>query len=296
MGARFIGGDRDQVFLMLYAYALGNRSSGGIECACAEDVAYRVVAGNLVPDHSTIAEFRCRHEHALGGRPCSPVCWGCARGGLTSVRVVAIERHEDVGQTRRLTRTAILGRSPARSSTRRQRPTVARTSSTGTSAGTSCRSTCAPGRACEGAARGQGAPGARAGPGARRRPAPRPQQQGVRRLPAQCQRERDRRATAGQEDRAALRAGGEAPQAARPLRLGPADHAVHRRRHRPGARRRRADRVRAGGEADHRRPRALPRTRQRAPSSAPTTTSRPRPPQSPRRGRPSAPARHQRTR
>lgn len=30
-----------------------------------EDVAYRVVTGNLVPDHSTIAEFRVRHEDAL---------------------------------------------------------------------------------------------------------------------------------------------------------------------------------------------------------------------------------------
>ena len=45
------------VALLLYAYARGNRSSRGIERACVEDVAYRVVAGNLAPDHSTIAEF-----------------------------------------------------------------------------------------------------------------------------------------------------------------------------------------------------------------------------------------------
>ena len=54
------------VALLMYAYARGNRSARGIERACVEDVAYRVVAGNLAPDHSTIAEFRCRHEHALG--------------------------------------------------------------------------------------------------------------------------------------------------------------------------------------------------------------------------------------
>src|SRR5215218_5033431 len=54
------------VALLLYAYARGNRSSRGIERACVEDIAYRVVAGNLAPDHSTIAEFRCRHERALG--------------------------------------------------------------------------------------------------------------------------------------------------------------------------------------------------------------------------------------
>ncbi len=56
---------------------------------------------------------------------------------------------------------------------------------------------------------------------------------------------RDRRAAARQEDRRALRAGREAAQAARPLRLRAAADPLHRRRRRPGARRRRADRVRA---------------------------------------------------
>jgi transposase len=60
------GGPHALVALLMYAYARGNRSARGIERACVEDVAYRVVAGNLVPDHSTIAEFRCRHERALG--------------------------------------------------------------------------------------------------------------------------------------------------------------------------------------------------------------------------------------
>jgi transposase len=78
------------VALLLYAYARGNRSSRGIERACIEDIAYRVVAGNLAPDHSTIAQFRCRHE-----RPLSEVFSGvlglCARAGLASVGVVAID-------------------------------------------------------------------------------------------------------------------------------------------------------------------------------------------------------------
>jgi transposase len=142
MGARFIGCDRDQVFLMppslrdwvpdghlvwtvldavaeldlaavyasyrddgrgrpayepsmmvallLYAYARGNRSSRAIERACVEDVAYRVVTGNLAPDHSTIAEFRCRHERPLG-EVFSGVLGLCARAGLASVGVVAID-------------------------------------------------------------------------------------------------------------------------------------------------------------------------------------------------------------
>ena len=78
------------VALLLYAYARGNRSSRGIERACVEDVAYRVVAGNLAPDHSTIAEFRCRHEQALG-EVFSGVLGLCARVGLASVGVVAID-------------------------------------------------------------------------------------------------------------------------------------------------------------------------------------------------------------
>jgi transposase len=78
------------VALLLYAYARGNRSSRGIERACVEDVAYRVVAGNVAPDHSTIAEFRCRHERALG-EVFSGVLGLCARAGLVSVGVVAID-------------------------------------------------------------------------------------------------------------------------------------------------------------------------------------------------------------
>src|SRR6266536_1754832 len=78
------------VTLLLYAYARGNRSSRGIERACVEDVAYRVIAANLVPDHSTIAEFRRRHEAALadlfGG-----VLRRCQRAGLVSVGVIAID-------------------------------------------------------------------------------------------------------------------------------------------------------------------------------------------------------------
>jgi transposase len=37
------------VALLLYAYARGNRSARGIERACLEDIAYRVVTGNLAP-------------------------------------------------------------------------------------------------------------------------------------------------------------------------------------------------------------------------------------------------------
>ena len=76
--------------LLMYAYARGNRSSRGIERSCMEDVAYRVIAANRVPDHSTIAEFRVRHEQALaelfGG-----VLELCKQAGLASVGVIAVD-------------------------------------------------------------------------------------------------------------------------------------------------------------------------------------------------------------
>jgi hypothetical protein len=78
------------VALLLFAYARGNRSSRGIERACVEDVGYRVVTGNVAPDHSTIADFRCRHEWPLGD-VFSGVLGLCARAGLVSVGVVAID-------------------------------------------------------------------------------------------------------------------------------------------------------------------------------------------------------------
>src|SRR5215217_7148942 len=78
------------VALLLYAYARGTRSARGIERACVEDVALWVVAGSLVADHSTVAEFRGRHERALG-EVFSGVLGLCSRAGLVSVGVVAID-------------------------------------------------------------------------------------------------------------------------------------------------------------------------------------------------------------
>jgi transposase len=54
------------VALLLYAYAIGERSSRRIERRCHEDVAVRVITANQAPDHTTIARFRQRHEAAIG--------------------------------------------------------------------------------------------------------------------------------------------------------------------------------------------------------------------------------------
>lgn len=53
------------VALILYAFATNVRSSRAIERHCRQDVAFRMITGNLVPDHATIARFICRHERAL---------------------------------------------------------------------------------------------------------------------------------------------------------------------------------------------------------------------------------------
>ena len=78
------------VALLLYAYARGNRSSRGIERACWEDVAFKVITGMRVPDHSTIAEFRRRHEGEIE-ELFDEVLGLCREAGLVSVGVITID-------------------------------------------------------------------------------------------------------------------------------------------------------------------------------------------------------------
>ena len=53
------------VALLLYAYCKGERSARKIEERCTEDVGYRVICANNVPDHVTINRFRSAHADAL---------------------------------------------------------------------------------------------------------------------------------------------------------------------------------------------------------------------------------------
>jgi hypothetical protein len=78
------------VALLLYSYARGNRSSRGIERACQEDVAYKVICAMRCPDHSTIAEFRRRHEAEIG-ELFDEVLGLCREAGLVSVGVITID-------------------------------------------------------------------------------------------------------------------------------------------------------------------------------------------------------------
>lgn len=78
------------VALFLYAYSIGERSSRGIERRCRDDVAFRVIAANRVPDHATLARFRVRHELALG-ELFGQVLGLCADAGLVDAGVVAVD-------------------------------------------------------------------------------------------------------------------------------------------------------------------------------------------------------------
>jgi transposase len=76
--------------LLVYAYAVGERSSRQIERRCQEDVAFRVIAANRAPDHVTINRFRSRHADALAGL-FGQVLVLCARAGMVRVGTVAVD-------------------------------------------------------------------------------------------------------------------------------------------------------------------------------------------------------------
>ena len=78
------------VAVLLYAYATKQRSARAIERHCRQDIAYRVITANRVPDHATIARFVARHERALGELFGSVLAL-CAKAGLVSTGVVAID-------------------------------------------------------------------------------------------------------------------------------------------------------------------------------------------------------------
>jgi transposase len=76
--------------VLLYAYAIGVRSSRQIERRLTEDVAFRVLAANQTPDHVTIARFRVRHEQALAGFLVQSLKL-CAAAGMVRVGTVALD-------------------------------------------------------------------------------------------------------------------------------------------------------------------------------------------------------------
>ena len=61
------------VRVLLYGYATGIYSSRKIQAKSYDDVAFRFLSADEHPDHSTLAEFRKRHLHALSGLSIRPL-------------------------------------------------------------------------------------------------------------------------------------------------------------------------------------------------------------------------------
>jgi len=76
--------------VLVYAYAVGQRSSRQIERLCQVDVAFMIACARDVPDHTTIARFRKDHAAALEGL-FAQVLVLCARAGLGRFGTVAID-------------------------------------------------------------------------------------------------------------------------------------------------------------------------------------------------------------
>lgn len=85
------GYDPDMLLaLLIYSYAVGERSSRRIERLCIDHVAFRVLCGQDGPDHSTIARFRAEHHEAFVDL-FAQVLRLCAAAGMVKVGVVSID-------------------------------------------------------------------------------------------------------------------------------------------------------------------------------------------------------------
>jgi transposase len=90
-GAGTAGYDPDMlVTLLVWAYAQGVASSRRMESLCGTDVAFRVICGGNLPDHSTIARFRADSADAV------TVLFGqvlilCAQLGMGKLGTVALD-------------------------------------------------------------------------------------------------------------------------------------------------------------------------------------------------------------
>ena len=78
------------VTLLLYAYAHKVHSSRQIERSCVENVAFRVICAQDVPDHTTISTFRRDHEAAFVVL-FEQVLILCSKAGLGRVGSIAVD-------------------------------------------------------------------------------------------------------------------------------------------------------------------------------------------------------------
>ncbi|MBA4394935.1 MAG: DDE transposase [Desulfobacca sp.] len=76
--------------LLLYAYCKGERSSRKISRACEEEIPFRWLSGNVIPDHCSLARFRKRHEEKMK-TVFNDVLLLCAEAGLIRLGKVFLD-------------------------------------------------------------------------------------------------------------------------------------------------------------------------------------------------------------
>ena len=85
------GYDPDMLLaLLVYAYAVGERSSRRIERLCVDHVAFRVLCGQDGPDHSTLARFRAAHHEGFA-ELFAQILRLCSNAGMVKVGIVSID-------------------------------------------------------------------------------------------------------------------------------------------------------------------------------------------------------------
>jgi transposase len=78
------------IAVLVYAHAVGVKSSRAIERACTRDAGFKIAAGMLVPDHSTITRFLKNHQEAVSGL-FGQVLRLCRAAGMARLGVIAID-------------------------------------------------------------------------------------------------------------------------------------------------------------------------------------------------------------
>jgi transposase len=76
--------------LLVYSYSQGLRSSRRIEKKCQEEITFRIITANQMPDHSTIARFRKNHQKRIQ-ELFVEVLRLCRESGLGDLQTVAVD-------------------------------------------------------------------------------------------------------------------------------------------------------------------------------------------------------------
>lgn len=96
--------------LLFYGYATGVFSSRAIERATYESIPFRFLAGNLHPDHDTIAYFRTRFLTQIKELFVQVLCFGVQAGvlTLTDLSIDGTKIHADASKSKAVSHKRLL--------------------------------------------------------------------------------------------------------------------------------------------------------------------------------------------